>query len=148
MRVDDKTQIGYDILDFLALVETEPSVYSIWNGSLAHGLFEGSALGIGAVEYGYLVVGYQFVVVELAYAAYYGISLIYITICLHEGDGLAYAAVRVDAFLDLSAIVTDEGICCSNDGLGGAVISFEFEESAVGITLLETKYVVDIGSAE
>ena len=44
--------------------------------------------------------------------------------------------------------MADEGIGGGDDGLGGAVVLFEFEEEAVGIAFLKAEYVVDVGSAE
>ena len=75
------------------MVEAEPSIYSVWYGGFAHGFLEGAALGVGAVEYGYLIVGYEFVVVKLVYATYYGVGFVDVAVCLHEGDGFADAAL-------------------------------------------------------
>ena len=52
IRIDDHSEIGQHILDFLALIEAQPSIDSVRDGLLAHFFFKTSALGISPIEDG------------------------------------------------------------------------------------------------
>ena len=55
----DKAEVGYHILYLLALIETHATVDLEIDAVAAQFFLEGAALGIGAVEYGEVVVGHS-----------------------------------------------------------------------------------------
>ena len=52
VRISHHTEIGYDILDFLTLIEGQSAVNAVWYAVLTHLFLERTALRVGAIKDG------------------------------------------------------------------------------------------------
>ena len=96
---------------------------------LAERFLEGAALGVGAVEDGYLVPGHVVVVVEVQDFLGHTGGFLQVADILVQVDGLSHGLLREHVLGDLSAVVPDDAVGCIDDGLCGTVVLFELEES-------------------
>ena len=148
VRVHRQAEVSNYVLDFLALIERESAINLVRQATLAQGLFEDTALGIGAVEHGKVVVRISFAQTKLGNLVGHDFALFHIAVSLENPNRLALRLFRKHFLADLFAVLLDQAIGCTHDGLRRAVVLLQLEELGTAIHLGELQDILDVGSTE
>ncbi len=148
MGVHDQPKVGYDILDFFALVERQSAVYPIGHSFSAQGFFKYAALGIGAVQDGKIRIGTTFGTPQFCYFVRNDFPFLGIAVGLADPDGFARFFFGEHFFVYLPFVLFYQAVGGTHDGLCGAVVLFQFEDFRVRIQFCEVQYIVNVGSPE
>ena len=148
IRVDHHSEIGYDVLYLLTLVETQSAIYAIRYSTPAHLLLQHAALHVSAVEYGKSLIPRR---LRLAHRPYhvthpYGLELVRTgRIELHR---VAHVVLAVHVLVYLPLVVRYETVGRIDYILRAAVVLLELEHLGLGVQAAEPKYIVDVGTSE
>jgi len=126
-RVYHHSEIGDDILDFLALIETLPAIDAVAIAhahlGLAHFLLKVAALGIGAVQDGEVSPLRMFLTLDASDLLTYHRRLALVGDRLKNGDLLALLVLAEYLFRYLSRVVFHQRVGGRHDVSGGAIVA-------------------------
>ena len=142
------TEVGNDILDFLALVETQTTIDTIWDTILSHLFLKGAALGVGTIENGKIVVLCLVLSTDSLDIVTHNDSLFPVTIGRLQGQSLTLLVLTEHILVYLSLVLAYQTIGCLYDELCRTVVLLQFKETRTLILLLEIEDVIDIGTTE
>ena len=153
IRIRHQTEIGYDILDFLTLVETQSAIDAIRNTLLSELLLEAAALGIGTVENGKVIILAAILALDTLHILRHNRRLFLVAISRLILNLLALRILAEHILRNLVAVVLDQTVSRLNDGLGRTVVLLQFEETRI-VTIFcrkissERQYIIDISSSK
>ena len=148
IRIRHHTEIGDDILYFLALIETQPSVYSIWNTILAHLFLKRTALCIRSVkdskvrELSPLLPTYALDIVT------HNHRLLLIAIGRLQHQPFTLLILTEHILMNLPFILPYQTVCSLHDQLCRAVVLLQLVQFCILVLLLEIQDIVNISSSE
>ena len=142
------TEVSNDILDFLALVETQTTIDTIWDTILSHLFLKGAALCVGTIENGKIVVLCLVLSTDSLDVITHDDSLFPIAIGRLQGQSLALLILAEHILVYLSFVLAYQAIGSLHDKLRGTVVLLQLKEARTLILLLEIEDVIDIGTTE
>ena len=151
IRIRHQPEIGYDVLDFLALVETQSAIDAIRNTLLSELLLEAAALGIGTVENGKITILAAILAPDTLHVLRNNHRLFLVAVSRLIQNLLALRILAEHILRNLVAVMLDQTVSRLNDSLGRAVVLFQFEETRI-VTIFcwkissERQYIFDISS--
>ena len=148
IRIGHHAEIGNDILDLLALVETQSAIYSIRYILLTEHLLETTALGIGTIKNGEVAIGRLLLTPDALDVVTYNDRLLLVAVGRLEDQSFTLIVLTIHILVYLSFILPDQTVSCLNDILCTAVVLFQFEQLGTIVYLLEIKNIVDVRTAE
>ena len=148
IRIRHQTEIGYDVLDFLALVETQSAINAIRNTLLSELLLEAAALGIGTVENGKITILTAILAPDTLHVLRHNRRLFLVAVSRLILNLLALRILAEHILRNLVAVMLDQTVSRLNDGLGRAVVLFQFEETRSLKLALIVENIIDIGTTE
>ena len=148
IRIRHQTEIGYDILDFLALVETQSAINAIRNTLLSELLLKAAALGIGAVENGKITILAAILALDTLHILRHNRRLFLVAVSRLILNLLALRILAEHILRNLVAVVFNQTVSRLNDGLGRTVVLFQFEETRSLKLALIVENIIDIGTTE
>ena len=117
VRVGNETEIGDDILDFLTLIETQSTINTIWDALLSEFLLEASALGIGTIENGKLIVSAIILPLDALDILRHYQSLLLVAVGWLIQYLLSFIIFAEHLFLNLIAVMMNQTVSCLHDRL-------------------------------
>ena len=148
VEIGDQAEVGDDVLDLFALIERHATVDAVGDVVFAQGILERTALGVGAVENGDLIVGHFFATVQSTDRAGYFCGLFLVGGSGHHENLFAGIILTVHCFFDLFLVVADDAVGRAHNVLRRAVVLFQFHRDRFRILAVELENVVNVGSAE
>ena len=145
-RVDQRAQIGHDVLDLAAIVELRRAVDAVGQARAHKHFFHNAALRVHAVEDGDIAVILAGLA-HLADAVAHPGRLLALVARVKKRDRRSLAQLRPQLFLLAAFVMRDNVVRRVEDVGGGAVILFELDNAAVREILLEFQNVADIRAA-
>ena len=144
IRVGNETEIGYDVLDFLALVEAQAPINTIRNALFAKFFLKATALGVGTVKNGKVAIFATVLTLDAfdVLADYQSLFLVAIGRLVQQFLALVILAEHILWYL--VAVMLDEAVGCVDDGLRTTIVLFEFEELGIIKMLGKIEDVVDV----
>ena len=147
-RIGREAEVGNQVLDLLALVETEAPVDAVGDVALAQLLLEGTGLGVGPVEDGEVLMagllprpGGEDAIGDVAALVVVAQGPVHVNL----------VAVRVAGphlLADLVLVLGDDRVGRLDDGLRAPVVLLELIDHTVRVVPLEVEDVLDVGPAE
>ena len=110
VEIGDQAEVGDDVLDLFALIERHATVDAVGDVVFAQGIFERTALGVGAVENGDLIVGHFFAAVQSTDCAGHFCGLFLVGRGRHHENLFAGIVLAVHRFFDLFFVVADDAV--------------------------------------
>ena len=153
IRIRHQTEICNNILNFLTLVETQSAINAIRNTLLSELLLEAAALGIGAVENGKITILAAILAPDTLHVLRYNRRLFLVAVSRLILNLLTLRILAKHILRNLVAVMLDQTVSRLNDGLGRAVVLFQFEETRI-VTIFcrkissERQYIIDISSSK
>ena len=148
IRIRHQTEISNNILNFLALVETQSAIDAIRNTLLSELLLEAAALGIGAVENGKITILAAILAPDTLHVLRHNRRLFLVAVSRLILNLLALRILAEHILRNLVAVMLDQTVSRLNDGLGRAVVLFQFEETRALKLALIVENIIDIGTTE
>ena len=149
IRISHYTEIGYDILDFLTLIEGQSAVNAVWYSILAHLLLKRTALRIRTIKDGKVTILSTLLSSDTLNVVAYDDSLLLVAIGGLQRESLALFVLAEDILANLSFVLANQRVSCLNDELRRTVVLLQFKEAcALRVLLLEIEDIVDIGTSE
>ena len=148
IRIRHQTEIGYDVLNFLALVETQSAINAIRNTLLSELLLEAAALGIGAVENGKITILAAILAPDTLHVLRHNRRLFLVAVSRLILNLLTLRILAEHILRNLVAVMLDQTVSCLNDGLGRAVVLLQFEETRSLKLALKVENIINIGTTE
>ena len=142
-----EAEVAEQVLDFLALIERHAGIDVIGYAVPQEAVLYLAALCIGAIEHCYAAIWHSGPMQPLHLAGD-DVGLVAVAVGFVADEWSAHFLLAEDALLYLLAVVADEAAGCVHDGLRGAIVALELEESGSGVCLTEVEDIVDVGSAE
>ena len=142
------TQISKNILDLLALVKVDGTNDAVGDIVIDQLLLEDTGLGVGAVQYGKVLVR--------SLSVFYGAGdgrgncLRFLIFILKLGivDGISFVLAGPESLFFTFCIIVDHSVGCIQDILSGAVIFFQTDDTGIRILLLKVQNIHNIGTTE
>ena len=148
IRIRHQTEIGYDVLDFLALVETQSAIDAIRNTLLSELLLEAAALGIGTVENGKITILAAILAPDTLHILRNNHRLFLVAVSRLILNLLTLRILAEHILRNLVAVMLDQTVSRLNDGLGRTVVLFQLEETRTLKLALIVENIIDIGTTE
>ncbi len=148
VRIGNQSEVSDNVLDFLTLIETQAAIDAIRDALLAKLLLEATALGVGAIKDGKVAILATILTLDALDVFRYDNRLFLITIGWLVLQLLTLGILAEHILRYLVAIMANEAVGSLNDGLGRAIVLFEFEELGTLQLLLKVQDVVDVGTTE
>ena len=148
VRVGNEAEIGDDILDFLTLIETQSTINTIWNALLSEFLLEASALGIGTIENGKLIVSAIILPLDALDILRHNQRLLLVAVGRLILNLLSFIIFAEHLFLNLIAVMMNQTVGSLHDGLSRSVVLFQFKKLGSRQLLLIIQYIIDVGTTE
>ena len=148
IRIRHQTEIGYDVLDFLTLVETQSAIDAIRNTLLSELLLEAAALGIGAVENSKVIILATILALDTLHILRHNRRLFLVAVSRLILNLLALRILAEHILRNLVAVVLYQTVSRLNDGLGRTVVLFQFEETRSLKLALIVENIIDIGTTK
>ena len=146
VRVDQNLEKSQDILDLSTIEVTLAAHKSIGDFRLPQGCFQRSGLKIGAKENG-LVIPWNPFAESLDLDAFGNrLSLSFLGLENHELNERPLSLAGPKGLVLAQWVVSDHGIGCLENGVIGAVILFQLDDSNSGKVILEVKQIGNLGS--
>ena len=136
------SEIGYNILNLLSLVERQTAIYPIWNCHLYHLLLKRTALRVCPIQNDKVIIVAIILFLYSLYFITYDDSLFFVTVCRLIKNLISFVILAIHIFRYLAFIVFDKTVSRSNDMLRTAIIAFEFEKPGCREILLEVKDII------
>ena len=146
--VSHHSEVCDDVLDFLALIETQSAINAIRNALLSEFLLEATALRIGTIEDGKILIFIVFLTLDALDVLSHDDRLLLVAIGWLILYLFALGILAVHILRYLVAVVLDQAVGCLHDGLGGAIILLQLEEFGIWQLLLIVEDIVDVGTTE
>ena len=148
IRICHQTEISNNILNFLALVETQSAINAIRNTLLSELLLEAAALGIGAVENGKITILAAILALDTLHILRHNRRLFLVAVSRLILNLLTLRILAEHILRNLVAVVFNQTVSRLNDGLGRAVVLFQFEETRALKLALIVENIIDICTTE
>ena len=148
IRIRHQTEISNNILDFLALVETQSAINAIRNTLLSELLLEAAALGIGTIENGKITILAAILAPDTLHVLRHNHRLFLVAVRRLILNLLTLRILAEHILRNLVAVVLDQTVSRLNDGLGRAVVLFQFEETRSLKLALIVENIIDICTTE
>ena len=148
IRIRHQTEICNNILNFLALVETQSAINAIRNTLLSELLLEAAALGIGTVENGKVIILATILALDTLHILRHNHRLFLVAVSRLILNLLTLRILAEHILRNLVAVMLDQTVSRLNDGLGRAVVLFQFEETRSLKLALIVENIIDIGTTE
>ena len=148
IRIRHQTEICNNILNFLALVETQSAINAIRNPLLSELLLEAAALGIGTVENGKITILASILAPDTLYVLRHNRRLFLVAVSRLILNLLTLRILAEHILRNLVAVMLDQTVSRLNDGLGRAVVLLQFEETRALKLALIVENIIDIGTTE
>ena len=146
--VGDHTEVGYHVLDLLALVERHAAIDAVGYVHLAHLLLKAAALRIGAVQDGEVAVLSSLLTLDPDDVVAHNHGLFLVAIGGLQCQLVAVLIAAEHLFRYLALVLANQAVGGLHDELGGTVVLLELEETSICVGLTEVQDVVDVGAAE
>ncbi len=130
------------------LVERHTTIHAVGNIALAHGFFQHTRLGIGAIKDGEIGPIFLLAQPQFSNLAGHHISLFHIAHGAHHLDKIAFFTLGENFLFDAVFIIGYQAIGNIDDVLCGSIVSLQFKELALGISRLKLENILDIGTTE
>ena len=153
IRIRHQTEISNNILNFLALVETQSAIDAIRNTLLSKLLLEAAALGIGTVENGKITILASILAPDTLHILRHNHRLFLVAVSRLILNLLTLRILAEHILRNLVAVMLDQTVSRLNDSLGRTVVLFQFEETRI-VTIFcrkissERQYIIDISSSK
>ena len=141
-------EVGYHVLDFLALIEAQTAIDAVRNTVFAHLFLKGTALRVGTIEDGKVGEFSMLLPTNALNVVADNHSLLLVAIGRFQGQALALLVLAEDVLSDLSFVLANKTVCRLHDELRRAIVLLQLEELCVLILLLEVQNVIDVGTTE
>ncbi len=143
--VGHQSEIGDEVFDFLALIETQAAIDAVGHVSFPKLFLKGARLSIGAVEDGEI-----FVVGLLSGAGRHdGVgdetALVVVAQCAVHIDFVAFVVAGPNVLLDLVLVFGNDGVGRFDNVFGAAVVLLKFVDHAIGIVPFKIENILDVG---
>ena len=148
IRIHHQTEISNNILNFLALVETQSAINAIRNTLLSELLLEAATLGIGAVENGKITILAAILAPDTLHVLRHNRRLFLVAVSRLILNLLTLRILAEHILRNLVAVMLDQTVSRLNDGLGRAVVLLQFEETRALKLALIVENIIDIGTTE
>ena len=148
IRIRHQTEISNNILNLLALVETQSAINAIRNTLLSELLLEAAALGIGTVENGKITILAAILAPDTLHVLRHNRRLFLVAVSRLILNLLTLRILAEHILRNLVAVMLDQTVSRLNDGLGRAVVLFQFEETRALKLALIVENIIDIGTTE
>ena len=148
MRIDDETKVGYHVFYLLALVERQSAVDAIGNVLVAQCFFDGTALGIRAVEDGNVVKFSMVAQVIVSYELRYDDGFFLVAVSRNNLYLFTFSLFAEYVFVDLPFVVGNNAVGCAHNVFRGAIVALKFHNLSVLELIAETENVADVCSAK
>ena len=148
IRIRHQTEISNNILNFLALVETQSAIDAIRNTLLSELLLEAAALGIGAVENGKITILAAILAPDTLHILRNNCRLFLVAVSRLILNLLPLRILAEHILRNLVAVMLDQTVSRLNDSLGRAVVLLQFEETRALKLALIVENIIDIGTTE
>ena len=146
--VGHQAEVGYDVLDFLALVERQTAVDAVRDVVLAHLLLERTALCIRAVQDGKVAPMSVLLTAQPLDVLTHDDGLFAVGIGRLQRQHVAHLVAAIHILLYLAFILAYQRVGSLHDKLRRAVVLLQLEKAGAVIGLAEVQDIVDVGSAE
>ena len=120
--IGDQTEIGNNVLDFLALIETHTAIDAIRNALFTKLLLEASALRIGAIENGEVGILTSILTLDALDILAHDERLLLIAIGWLVNQLLAHGILAKHIFLNLILVALDETVGSIHDILRTTIV--------------------------
>ena len=148
VRIYHQSEVSYDVLDFLALVERQTAIHAVRERLLAKLLLEHAALCVGAVENGKVRVGQTLLAVQLLDLVGHYHRLLRIAVGLIDAQRLARLVLGEHLLRYATHVLLYQAVGRLYYGLRRTVVLFQFEDLRPAERLSEVQYVVYLRPAE
>ena len=148
IRIRHQTEICNNILNFLALVETQSAINAIRNTLLSELLLEATTLGIGTIENGKITILAAILAPDTLHVLRHNRRLFLVAVSRLILNLLTLRILAEHILRNLVAVMLDQTVSRLNDGLGRAVVLFQFEETRALKLALIVENIIDIGTTE
>ena len=148
IRIRHQTEISNNILNFLALVETQSAIDAIRNTLLSELLLEAAALGIGTVENGKITILASILAPDTLHILRHNHRLFLVAVSRLIQNLLALRILTEHILRNLVAVMLYQTVSRLNDCLGRTVVLFQFEETRTLKLALIVENIIDIGTTE
>ena len=148
IRIRHQTKICNNILNFLALVETQSAINAIRNTLLSELLLEAAALGIGAIENGKITILASILAPDTLHVLRHNRRLFLVAVSRLILNLLTLRVLAEHILRNLVAVMLDQTVSRLNDSLGRTVVLFQFEETRTLKLALIVENIIDIGTTE
>ena len=144
--VRDDAQVRDEVFDLAPLVEPDAADDLVRDAIVEELLFQSARLGVGAVQHG--VVGVVPVARDGAVADDVddGDGLLNLVGRFNQRDVFAVDVVGPQALVGPAPVVADDVVGGVEDGLGAAIVLFEFDNGRVGEVALEVEDDLHVGA--
>ena len=143
-----QTEVGYHVLDLLALIEAQSAVDPVWDIVLQHLLLERTALRVGAIEDGEVAPVAMILPAQPLDVLTDDERLLLVAVGRLQLQLLTVFVLRKHVLRNLSLVPSDQRIGRLHDQLRRTVVLLQFEELHVLIEVLEVQDVIDVGPSE
>ena len=148
IRISHQSEIGNNILDFLALIEAQSAIDAIRNALPSELLLEAAALGVGTIQNGEIMIFAIILTLDALDVLSHDYRLFLVAVSRFVLQLLAYRILAIYILLDLIAIILNQTVGCLHDSLRRTVVLLQFEETCTLQLLLIIQDIVNIGTTE
>ena len=148
VRIGHQSEIGDDVFNFLSLIKAQSAINAIRNVLLSHFLLKRAALRVSAIKNGKIVEFATILALDSFDVFAHNQRFLFIRIGRLQNNLVAFIVLAENILFNLPCIMPYQAVGRLNDALGGTIVLFQLEESAVGVNLLKVQNVVDICSTK
>ena len=149
IRISHYTEIGYDILDFLTLIEGQSAVNAVWYSILTHLFLKRTALRIRTIKDGKVTIFCSLLSADTLNVVTYDDGLLLVAIGRLQSETLALFVLAEDILANLSFVLAYQRVSSLNDELRRTVVLLQFKEACTLLILfLEIKDIVNVGTSK
>ena len=148
IRIRHHTEIGDDILYFLALIETQPPVYPIWNSILPHLFLKRTALCIRPIKDSKVRELSPLLPADTLDVVTHNHRLLLIAIGGLQHQPFTLLILTEHILMNLPFILSYQAVCSLHNQLCRAIVLFQLIQFCILVLLLEIQDIVNISSSE
>ena len=148
IRIRHHTEIGDDILNFLALIEAQPTVYPIWNTILPHLFLKRTALRIRPIKDSKVRELSPLLPTDTLDVVTHNHRLLLIAIGWLQHQPFTLLILTEHILMNLPFILPDQAVCSLHDQLCRAIVLFQLIQFCILVLLLEIQDIVNISPSE
>ena len=146
-EIVDYLQIGHDVTDFGAIIETGTAYHGVSDAAAHQGFFDDTGLGIHTVEHRHLAIRPVVLIMLLFHGADDEIRLVVLVHGSVVAQMISCIVLRPKALRRTVGVVLNHRIGSVQDGLGGAIILLQLDHLRLGIVLLEIHDIAKVRAA-